>query len=129
MDFKTQILTVIERCGGATNAMIRKQTGMTNRASVTGYLIELEGMGFITHVLECLHLSKALFRRLFGVVLAKLVRAILRFYDPLVANFDNHDLSPRLLYARIITHHEYAPRNGREKVKRRCGKSEKSSKE
>lgn len=47
MDFKTQILTVIERCGGATNAMIRKQTGMTNRASVTGYLIELEGMGFI----------------------------------------------------------------------------------
>ena len=47
MDFKTQILTVIERCGGATNAMIRKQTGITDRARINLYLLEMESMGFI----------------------------------------------------------------------------------
>lgn len=47
MDFKTQILTVIERCGGATNAMIRKQTGIADRARINLYLLEMESMGFI----------------------------------------------------------------------------------
>lgn len=47
MDFKTQIITVIERCGGATNAMIRKQTGITDRARINLYLLEMESMGFI----------------------------------------------------------------------------------
>ena len=47
MDFKTQILTVIERCGSATNAMIRKQTGITDRARINLYLLEMESVGFI----------------------------------------------------------------------------------
>ena len=47
MDFKTQIITVIERCGGATNAMIRKQTGIDDRARINLCLLEMEGMGFI----------------------------------------------------------------------------------
>lgn len=47
MDFKTQILTVIERCGGATNAMIRNQTGIADRARINLYLLEMESMGFI----------------------------------------------------------------------------------
>lgn len=47
MDFKTQILTVIERCGGATNAMIRKQTGVNDRVRIHFSLTEMESMGFI----------------------------------------------------------------------------------
>lgn len=47
MDFKTQIITVIERCGGATNAMIRKQTGVDDRVRINLSLTEMEMMGFI----------------------------------------------------------------------------------
>lgn len=47
MDFKTQILTVIERCGGATNAMIRKQTSVNDRVRINLCLTEMEKMGFI----------------------------------------------------------------------------------
>lgn len=47
MDFKTQILTVIERCGGATNAMIRNHTGIADRARINLHLLEMESMGFI----------------------------------------------------------------------------------
>ena len=47
VDFKTQILTVIERCGGATNAMLRKQTGVNDRVRINLCLVEMEKMGFI----------------------------------------------------------------------------------
>lgn len=47
MDFKTQLISIIERNPGATNAMLRKQTGVNDRVRINLCLVEMEKMGFI----------------------------------------------------------------------------------
>lgn len=47
MDFKTQLISIIERHPGATNAMLRKQTGVNDRVRINLCLVEMEKMGFI----------------------------------------------------------------------------------
>jgi hypothetical protein len=47
MDFKTQLISIIERHPGVTNAMLRKQTGVNDRVRINLCLVEMEKMGFI----------------------------------------------------------------------------------
>lgn len=47
IDFKTQLISIIERHPGATNAMLREQTGINDRVRINFSLTEMESMGFI----------------------------------------------------------------------------------